>query len=657
MNVSVPKGRTNGNGPAGLDAAVLDAYGKYTLPQILGEQAKRLGAGNVAIREKAYGIWQTVNWEEYFSYVRRTALGLLGLGVRRRDNVAIVMNNHPEWLYSELAAQAVGCVTVNLFTSSIADELAEALKRFQPAVVVVQDQEQVDKLLETRSRLGFVKTVVYVDPTGMRNYRDNPWLVSFRELLERGDELEREKPQLFPSELWRGRPEDVAVMIQTSGTTGLPKLAMLSHRNYTSMARKWLEATPIGIGSNWLSITPPAWIVDQIWGVGITLTGGLTMNFPETAETIEMDFREIGPDVIVSSSRFWEDLASKIRVKMADAGFVKRKLFEAAERVGQRVVDAEAAKETPAAALRALRRVGESLVFRPLMDRVGCLGLKTAYTGGHPISPEVIRFFRACGLNLKQCYGLTEAGGIFQVQPDGEAKPETVGKALPDTEVRIAEDQEVLVKSLSNFTGYYKDYKATEEAFRDGWLRTGDAGYLDADGHLVIIGRKEEIIRNKTGAAFSPDFIETRLKFSPYIKEAVIFGEGRPYISAFVNIDMGNVGNWAEERMIPYTTYTDLSQQPKVEELIFGEIRAVNERLPDYMKIRKFLLLYKLLDADDEELTRTGKVRRRFVYGLYLNLIEAMYRNLQSLEVKSQVRYRDGQVGKIETTVKIHEVP
>ena len=657
MNVSATRGGANGNVAGKLDAATLDAYGKYTLPQILGEQARRLGAGHVAIREKAYGIWQTVNWEEYFGYVRRTALGLLGLGVRRRDNVALVMNNHPEWLYSELGAQAVGCVTVNLFTSSIADELAEALKRFEPTVVIVQDQEQVDKFLETRSRLGFVKNVVYVDPTGMRTYRDNPWLLSFRELLERGDELEREKPQLFPSELWRGRPDDVAVMIQTSGTTGLPKLAMLTHRNFTSMARKWIEATPIGIGSNWLSITPPAWIVDQIWGVGITLTGGLTMNFPETAETIETDFREIGPDVIVSSSRFWEDLASKIRVRMADAGFVKRKLFEAAERIGQRAVDAEAAKQAPTVSLRVLRRIADAVVFRPLMDRVGCLGLKSAYTGGHPISPEVIRFFRAGGLNLKQCYGLTEAGGIFQVQPDGEVKPETVGKALPGTEVRIAEDQEVLVKSLSNFAGYYKDFKATEDAFRDGWLRTGDAGYLDADGHLVIIGRKEEIIRNKTGAAFSPDFIETRLKFSPYIKEAVVFGEGRPYIAAFVNIDMGNVGNWAEERMIPYTTYTDLSQQPKVEELILGEIRDVNERLPDYMKIRKFLLLYKLLDADDEELTRTGKVRRRFVYGLYLNLIEAMYKNLPSLEVKSQVRYRDGQVGKIETTVKIHDVP
>jgi long-chain acyl-CoA synthetase len=341
---------------------------------------------------------------------------------------------------------------------------------------------------------------------------------------------------------------------------------------------------------------------------------------------------------------------------MADSGLVKRKLFGLAERIGQRAVDGEAKKEPPSLGLRAMRQAAETLVFRPLMDRVGCLGMKNAYTGGHPISPEVIRFFRACGLNLKQCYGLTEAGGIFQVQPDQEVKPETVGKALLETEVKIAEDQEVLVKSPSNFAGYYNDYKATEDAFRDGWLRTGDAGYLDPEGHLVIIGRKEEIIRNKTGAAFSPDFIETRLKFSPYIKEAVTFGEGRPYITSFINIDMGNVGNWAEERMIPYTTYTDLSQQPKVEDLVLGEIRAVNERLPDYMKIRKFILLYKLLDADDEELTRTGKVRRRFVYGLYLNLIDAMYRNLKELEVKSTVRYRDGQVGKIETTVRIIDV-
>jgi len=293
------------------------------------------------------------------------------------------------------------------------------------------------------------------------------------------------------------------------------------------------------------------------------------------------------------------------------------------------------------------------LIYRPLLDRIGCSGFESAFTGGHPISPDVIRFFRAIGVNLKQCYGLTESGGIFQIQPDNEVKPETVGKPLPETTVKIADDQEVLVRSESNFAGYYNDFRATEEAFADGWLKTGDAGYIDNDGHLVIIGRKSDIIKNKAGEAFSPDFIETRLKFSPYIKEAVVFGEGRSFITAMINIDMGNVGNWAEERMIPYTTYTDLSQQTAVEELILHEVRQVNEQLPDMMKIRKFILLYKLLDADDEELTRTGKVRRRFIYGLYLKLIEAMYTDKCEVHVKGKVHYRDGQVGEIETVVKV----
>jgi long-chain acyl-CoA synthetase len=296
------------------------------------------------------------------------------------------------------------------------------------------------------------------------------------------------------------------------------------------------------------------------------------------------------------------------------------------------------------------------LVYRPLLDRLGCSRFRGAFTGGHPISPDVILFFRAIGLNLKQCYGLTESGGIFQIQPDNEVKLETVGKPLPSTEVKIAEDQEVLVKSQANFSGYYNDYQATQNAYVDGWLKTGDAGYIDADGHLLIIGRKEDIIRNKSGEAFSPDFIETRLKFSPYIKEAVTFGEGRPFITAMINIDLGNVGNWAEERMIPYTTYIDLSQQSAVEELILKEVREVNEQLPDLMKIKKFILLYKLLDADEEELTRTGKVRRRFVYGLYIKIIEAMYRDEKSISVLGKIRYRDGRIGEIDTTVNIIRV-
>jgi long-chain acyl-CoA synthetase len=445
-------------------------------------------------------------------------------------------------------------------------------------------------------------------------------------------------------------------MIQTSGTTGISKLAMLSHRNITEIATKWIEAMSIAPGGNWISISPPAWIVDQMWGVGVALLSGMTMNFPEMPDTITEDFREIGPSTIITSSRFWEDLASHIRVKMDDAGFIRRKLFSVSIEIGKKVVALQSKKEKIPRHIDLLHKVASFVIYKQLLDRTGCSCLENAFTGGHPISPDVIHFFRAIGLNLKQCYGLTEAGGIFQIQPDNEVKLESVGKPLPKTLVKIADDQEVLVQSDSNFVGYYNDFGATEQAYNGGWLKTGDAGYIDKDGHLVIIGRKGDIIKNKDGHAFSPDFIETRLKFSPYIKEAVMFGEGRPYITALINIDMGNVGNWAEERLIPYTTYIDLSQQTAVEELILNEVRNVNSNLPDLMKIRKFILLYKLLDADDEELTRTGKVRRRFIYGLYIKLIEGMYESKEKVDVKTKIQYRDGQIGEIETTVRIINV-
>jgi len=422
------------------------------------------------------------------------------------------------------------------------------------------------------------------------------------------------------------------------------------------MARKWVEVLPNTSGSNWISVSPPAWIVDQMWGVGVALLGGMTMNFPEMPETVTEDFREIGPSFIITSSRFWGDLASRIMVKMDDAGFIKRRLFDFSTKIGKKVVELQSKKESVPGHLQLIHRIASCIIYQPLLDRIGCAGFQSAFTGGHPISPDVILFFRAIGLNLKQCYGLTESGGIFQAQPDGEIKLESVGKPLPRTLVKIADDQEVLVHSDANFVGYFNDFGATEEAFHDGWLKTGDAGYLDKDGHLVIIGRKADIIKKKGGDSFSPDFIETRLKFSPYIKEAVMFGEGRPHITALINIDMGNVGNWAEERMIPYTTYLDLSQQTAVEELILNEIQKVNINLPDLMKIRKFILLYKLLDADDEELTRTGKVRRRFIYGLYIKLIEAMYTGMNEVKVKTKIQYRDGQIGEIETTVRIINV-
>ncbi len=624
-----------------------------TLPQIVALQAERLGSRAIAIREKALGIWQTYSWPDYFRYMRQVGAGLLALGLRRGECVGIIANNHPEWLFCELGAQSVGAVSLNLFTSSVTEELCLALNRVQAACVVVQDQEQVDKLLDVRHKLPHVRRVVYIDPTCMRTYADNPWLLSFQELVCMGEDFDREYPDRFAAELRRGGRDDCALMILTSGTTGMPKLAMLSHRNLTAIAAGWVEAMKITPGENWISMSPPAWIVDQMWGVGVALVGGMTMNFPETQETVLEDFREIGPSLLISASRFWEDLASRIRVKMSDAGLVKRKCFDGAEKIGKMIAAHASRNNGIPLALNMLQRLAAWTIYRPLLDRIGCANLRSAFTGGHPISPDVIGFFRTIGLNLKQCYGLTEAGGIFQIQPDDQVKLETVGKPIPGVQVRLSEDQEVLVRSEAVFSGYYQDFKATEAAFQEGWLRTGDAGYIDKDGHLLIIGRKEEIIRNKGGDAFSPDFIETRLKFSPYIKEAVVFGEGRPYITLMVNIDFGNVGVWAEERMIPYTTYMDLSQQPDVVELILGEIRKVNEQLPDVMKIRKFFLLYKLLDADDEELTRTGKVRRRFVYGLYLKLIESMYRDQVEVDVKAKVQYRDGQIGKVETRVKI----
>ncbi|MDI6742595.1 MAG: AMP-binding protein [Smithella sp.] len=629
---------------------------KLTLPQLLMANAENYGDSQTAIREKAYGIWQKYSWADYGRYVKITAAGFASLNLKRGDHICMVVHNHPEWLFSEIAAHSLGATTLNLFTSSIADELAFSIKRINSPIVVVQDQEQVDKLLEVKEKLPQTKKIVYIDPTGMTSYQDDPWLISYAELLQEGEKFIRDNAGYIEREIEKGKPEDIAVMIQTSGTTGLPKLAMLSHRNLMTMAKQWQNDLSIKPGENWLSMSPPAWIVDQMWGMGVSLESAMVMNFAETEETVLEDFRDIGPSMIITSSRFWEDMASRIRVKISDAGWVKNKLFHLAESIGKNVVEKQSHKQNVPFYSKALNQLMSVLIYRPLLDRLGCSHFRSAFTGGHPISPDVILFFRAMGLNLKQCYGLTESCGIFQIQPDDEVKLETVGKPLCMTEVQIADDQEVLVKSEANFSGYHNDYQSTQNAFENGWLKTGDAGYIDGDGHLLIIGRKEDIIRNKSGEAFSPDFIETRLKFSPYIKEAVTFGEARPYITAMINIDLANVGNWAEDKMIPYTTYMDLAQQQAVEELILKEVTAVNEQLPEVMKIKKFVLLYKLLDADDEELTRTGKVRRRFVYGLYLKIIEAMYNNRKNVEVTGKVKYRDGRIGEIETTINIINV-
>jgi long-chain acyl-CoA synthetase len=635
-----------------IDQETLSALPRYTLPQILAMQAERLGSQGIAIRKKAYGIWEAYPWKDYLTYVKLVALGLLNLGLERGERVGIIIDNQPEWLFSELGAQAAGGITLNVHGASDLNELALFLNRIQAAFVIAQDQAQVDKLLEVRAELPHIRHVVYIDPTGMRTYGGDPWLMSFAELLEHGRGMKRKQPELFHQELTRGKSNEVAVIVMTSGTTGHSKLVMLSHGNIIDMARKWLETTSLGSGDNWISMTPPSWIVEQMWGVGVALCGGMTMNFPETLETLAGDFREIGPEAVIAPARFWEDLASKVRVKISESGLIKRLFYAISQRVGEAVVDRQWGRRSVRAWLKCLHWASSWIVLRPLLDRIGCLQLQVAITGGQPISPDMIRFFRANGLNLRQAYVLTEAGGIFQVQPDGEVKAGTVGRPLPRTEVKIGKDSEVLVSSPSNFVGYYGDAEATDMALSNGWLHTGDTGYFDDDGQLILVGRKEEIMRTKGGESFSPDFLETRVKFSPYIREAVVFGKDKPYFVAMVNIDMENVGSWAKKHQLPFTTYADLSQQPEVEKLIRGEVQRINSQLPPLMKLRKFLLLYKLLDADDEELTRTGKVRRNFVYEQYRKLFEAMYTTKKELKVKGRVRYREGEVSTIKTTVR-----
>lgn len=637
-----------------LDRDYLYQLREFTIPQILFKQAELL-KDKVAIRKKSLGIWKTVSWTEYLRFVKHVCLGLIFLGLRRGEHVSIIMDNEPEWLFAELGAQAMGAVTLNLFTSSIAKELSILINRFGARVVFAQDQEQVDKLLEIREEIRDVRKVIYVDPTGMSSY-DDPWLLSFKDLLELGRRMEEKEPELFEKELWKGKKNEINLMIMTSGTTGIPKLAMFKHENFTDIALKWIESAPIEVGDNWISITPPAWIVDQMWGIGVSIVSGMVMNFPETRETLSEDYREIGPSLTITSSRFWEDLASKIRVRIEDSGFIKRKIYEMGLKIGGMVNERELKRETVPIYLKVMRNLFKYILYRPLLDRIGCLHIKAAITGGHPISPEVIKFFRSIGLNLKHAYGLTEGCGVFQIQPDDEVKPETVGKPLPRTEIRISEDGEVLVKSPSLFAGYYKDEEATKKVLEDGWLHTGDAGYIDEDGHLIIIGRKEEIMRLQGGEVFSPDFIETRLKFSPYIKEAVVFGEGRPYVTGLICIDFETVGSWAESRMITYTTYADLSRHGAVQELILSEVRRINNELPKPMRLKKIILLYKMLDPDDEELTRTGKVRRKFVYERYIDLVESMYDGKDEIEITGRVQYRDGHVGTITTRMRILNV-
>ncbi len=625
-----------------------------TLPQFLYEHAQRT-PNRTALRERLYGIWQTLSWREYYEHVKYFALGLVSLGLQPQETIAIIGDNRPEWLIAELAAQSVGAKSVGVYQDSIASEMVYILNHADVTFVVVEDQEQVDKILEIWPQLQGVRKVIYYDPKGLRNYTEE-FLMYFPQVEALGREYEKDHPGWFEERLSQGRGDDIAILSTTSGTTANPKLAMLTHKSMLSMGRNLMKVDPLTPWDNFVSFLPLAWIGEQMMVMSCGLQIGFTVNFPEEPETVQHDLREIGPQVMFSPPRIWESLVSQVQVKIEDTTALKRAMYNWAMRIGYRMADTRFRKETPSPWLRLLYFLADWLVFQEIKDQLGLRHLKRAYTGGAALGPDTFRFFHALGVNLKQIYGQTEINGIAVLHRDGDIKFQTVGTPLPETEVKIDESGEILMRSPAVMLGYYRNPEATAEALRDGWLHSGDAGYFDEDGHLVVIDRVKDVMTLHDGTKFSPQFIENKLKFSPYIKEAVVFGGDWPYVTAMINIDFANVGKWAEKHQIAYTTYTDLSQKPEVYRLIRKHVEQANADLPPAARIQRFLLLHKELDADDAELTRTRKVRRRLIAQRYADLISALYSHASYVNVETTITYQDGRTAKIQTRVSIESL-
>ncbi len=622
-----------------------------TLPQFLVRNARE-HPGDPALREKDRGIWREWTWADYLAHVRAITLGLERLGFRRGDKLALLSDNRPQVYAAMVAAQAAGGVPVPVYQDSIASEIQFVIDHADARFVYAEDQEQVDKLLELKASLPKVERVIYEDPKGMRHYTD-PLLLSLADLEESGRALDTERPGLFDELVAAGKPEDMALICYTSGTTGAPKGAMISHANWCHAVHGILELERYERSDEVLAYLPPAWIGDSFWSLAGALIVGMTVNCPERPETVLENLREIGPQVLVAPPRIWENLVSLVQVKMEDASWSKRRLYRWLMPIGEEVARREMEREPVPASLRLLRALGELLVFAPLRDHLGFRRTRYAYSGGAPLGPEIFLFFRAIGINLKQVYGQTEITGVSCVQHDGDVRLGTVGKPFPNTDVKLTETGEVISRSAGVFMGYYKNPEATSATIKDGWLYSGDAAMLDPNGHLIVIDRAKDVTALTDGTKFAPQYIENKLKFSAYIKEAVAIGQDRQYVAAMVNIDMENVGKWAERRRIAYTTYTDLAQKPEVYELIGREVERVNRDLPESTRIHRYVLLHKELDADDGEVTRTRKVRRGFVSQRYGDIIEALFSDADSVAVTTTITYQDGRQATLDTKLAI----
>ena len=626
-----------------------------TLPRLLLRNARDLRE-RPAMREKDRGIWQTFTWGQYCEHVRDFALGLAALGFGRGERLSVIGDNRPRLYWAQVAGQCLGGVSVPVYQDSIAKELAYVWNHSDVAVIVAEDQEQVDKVLTLRAELPALRLVVYDDPRGMLHYRYD-WLKSFQEVQELGRKFGGQHPGRLEAEIETGRPEDDAFICYTSGTTGTPKGAIISHGNALETARMAVAAEDFRTEDDYLAYLPMAWIGDAFYTLILSLYVGFACNCPESPETVQRDLRELGPTLLLAPPRIWENMLTAVLVRAADASPLKRRVFEVFRRAAERAEILRSDGKPVPLGLRLACTLGGVLVYTPIRDQLGLRRTRWALTGGAPLGPDTFRFFRSIGVNLKQVYGITETTGLVSLQPSLEANPTTAGRPCPGIDVRIAERGEVLVRGGGVFKGYLKNDEATREVIDpEGWFHTGDAGFIDPRGHLVIIDRAKDVGALADGTPFAPQFIENKLKFSPYVREAVAFGDGKPFVAAMIAIDLGTVGNWAERRGIPYTSYMDLSQKAEVRALIGEEIRKGNETLPESTQVSRFLLLTKDLDADDAEVTRTRKVRRRHVAEKYAAVTDAFYGGRDEVELATTITYEDGRQATLRSRVRIEDV-
>ena len=628
-----------------------------TFPQLLLQHAQRQPE-RAAMREKEYGIWQTLTWSRMATLVEHLACGLHQAGVARGDHVVVVGANRPRLYAAMLAAQSLGAIPVPLYQDAAAAECVFPINNAQVRFALVEDQEQVDKLMEVRPQCPQLAHVWYDDPRGLRNY-DEPGLGAIDELVAAGQVFAQQHPQFFSGEVAQGSGEDVAAMFFTSGTTGTPKGVVHTHQTLLDRATAGAEFDRLTEREEVLAYLPPAWIGQNIFSYAQWLACGYVVNCPESAATVMIDLKEIGPTYYFAPPRVFEGLLTSVMIRMEDAGAIKRRMFhrfmDVARRVGPQLRDGKSVGLWD----RLIYGLGDLLVYGPLRNNLGMSRVRVAYTAGEAIGPDLFTFYRAIGINLKQLYGSTETAVFVCMQPDHEVKADTVGIPCRGVQIKVSDTGEILVQSAGLLKEYYKNPAATAEVkTEDGWYRTGDAGFLDAQGHLKIIDRAKDVGRLADGAMFAPKYIENKLKFFPHIKEAVAVGDGRDRVCAMVNIDFEAVGNWAEKRNLPYAGYTDLAGKPEVYELIRDCMEKVNadlaadERLAG-SQVHRFLVLHKELDADDGELTRTNKVRRGFVAEKYAVLIDALYGGRTEQFIETQVKFEDGRTGSVSANLKI----